>query len=303
MTAAQLLDDLTAGRTAALARAISVVENGRPGFEELLAGVHPRLGRARRIGLTGPPGAGTSTLVERLVTAWRAAGRRAAVVALDPTSPFTGGALLGDRIRMEAVALDENVYTRSMATRGSLGGVATTTREVCDVLDAAGFDRIIVETVGVGQSELDVARTADTTVLVLVPESGDGIQTLKSGIMEIADVFVVNKADRRGAEKLREEIEVTLGIRQGSAFRHVRAHHGGTVRAAKTVGKGGATVPVILTVAAKGEGVGGLVGALEAHHAAIAQSGELAERRGKRLLQRTREVVERSTLRWVWYEP
>jgi len=159
----------------------------------------------------------------------------------------------------------------------------------------------------VGQSELDVARTADTTVLVLVPESGDGIQTLKSGVMEIADVFVVNKADRPGAEKLRQEIEVTLGIRQGNAFRHVRAHHGRAVGAVKTVGTDGkgaerAEVPVILTVAAKGEGIDELVAALEAQHAWLEASGTLAERRRKRLLQRTREVVERATRRWVWEE-
>jgi len=221
-----LLADLLAGRTPALARAISVVENGRPGFERLLAGAHPTLGRARRIGVTGPPGAGKSTLAERLVTAYRARGLTVAVVAVDPTSPFTGGALLGDRIRMESIALDQGVYIRSMASRGSLGGLATTTREVCDLLDAAGFDRIVVETVGVGQSELDVARMADTTVLVLVPESGDGIQTLKSGVMEAADLFVVNKADRPGADKLRQEVEVMLGIRRGTAFRNVPAHHG-----------------------------------------------------------------------------
>ena len=198
-----LLADVTAGKTAALARAISAVENGRPGFERLLAGVHRSLGRARRIGITGPPGAGKSTLVERLVLAYRAADLRVGVVAVDPTSPFTGGALLGDRIRMESVALDAGVYIRSMASRGSLGGLATSTREVSDLLDAAGFDRILIETVGVGQSELDVARMADSTVLVLVPESGDGIQTLKSGVMEAADVFAVNKADRPGADKLR----------------------------------------------------------------------------------------------------
>ncbi len=316
-----LLADLAAGKTAALARAISVVENGRPGFERLLAGVHRSLGRARRIGVTGPPGAGKSTLVERLVLAYRSAGLRVGVVAVDPTSPFTGGALLGDRIRMESVALDEGVYIRSMATRGSLGGLATTTREVCDLLDAAGFDRIVVETVGVGQSELDVARMADSTVLVLVPESGDGIQTLKSGVMEAADIFCVNKADRPGADKLRHEIEITLGIRRGNAYRNVPAHHGGRAEGRK----GGRTEgvpdqrtvppvrrsagppdswdhPVVLTVAAKGEGVPELLDALERHHEYLGRSGTLEERRRRRMLERTREVVDRATRRWMWGE-
>jgi LAO/AO transport system kinase len=229
-----------------------------------------------------------------------------AVIAVDPTSPFTGGALLGDRIRMESVSLDPGVFIRSMATRGAQGGLATTTEEVADVLEAFGFERILIETVGVGQTELDVAATAETTVLVLVPESGDGIQTLKAGVMEIAELYVINKSDRPGADKLKQEVEVMLGIRRGNAFAHVRPHHG---RADGPMG-GGAVKnspsewepPVLNTVASKGDGIADLLAALDKHHAYLASSGKLDERRKRRLAARTRAVVNRAIRQWVWDE-
>ena len=305
----RILDGFAARRPAALARAVSIVENHRPGFDELLGAVHPRLGRARRIGLTGPPGAGKSTLSTGVTTAYRAANLTVGVIAVDPTSPFTGGALLGDRIRMESVALDPGVFIRSMATRGSLGGLAASTREVADVLDAFGFDRILIETVGVGQSELDIARLADTSVVALVPESGDSIQTLKAGLMEIADIFVINKADRPGADRLRHEVELMLGLRMGHTFRHIPAHHGVELRStnpARMARQAAATEddrwtpPVLPTVAVKGEGIGELIGAIDRHFAYLERSGELRARRRQRLRERVIDVVEDRVRTRLW---
>jgi LAO/AO transport system kinase len=258
------------GERVPLARAISVVENEAPGAAEILDACFGHSGRAYRVGVTGPPGAGKSTLVSRLAQEYRRLGETVAIVAVDPTSPFSGGALLGDRVRMGDLAGDEGVFIRSMATRGSLGGLAVHTAQVCDVLDAAGFRRILIETVGVGQSELEVAQTADTTVVVLVPESGDAVQAMKAGLMEIGDLFVVNKADREGADR------AAAAVRSALELRPVRSQW---------------EPPVFPTVAVDGRGVEDVVEGFEEHLEYLRRHGGLERRRRLRLEQRLRDLL------------
>jgi LAO/AO transport system kinase len=311
-----------AGEARALARAISWVENARPGFEGLLSALHERVGRAHRIGITGPPGAGKSTLILALAVGVRKREERVGVVAVDPTSPFTGGALLGDRIRMTSAAGDDGIFIRSMASRGSQGGLATTTREVADLMDAFGFERVVVETVGVGQSELEIAEAADTTVVVLTPESGDSIQAMKAGLMEIADILVVNKADRPEAKRAAGELRTILRLREGQVYDRVPAHHGVDLtelakrRAAYANAPGGESpdeadetgapgpwqIPVLLTTAHTGEGVPELLATLDAHNEWLQSTGELIARRRSRLLERVRAVVDRRLRTRVWRE-
>jgi LAO/AO transport system kinase len=276
-----LLRDFRSGSKRATARLISIVEDQGPLARTVLERIYPDVGRAARVGITGPPGAGKSTVVDQLVQRWVGRGQRAGIVAVDPTSPFTGGALLGDRIRLGPICNDPRVFFRSLASRGSLGGLSLHTAEVADILDAFGCELVLLETVGVGQSELDVAAKAHTTVVVLVPESGDGIQVMKAGLMEIADVFVVNKADRPGAGQLAAEIEAMLALRQWTGWRP----------------------PVLQAQARDGQGVDALAAALAAHRLHLQQSGELLVKQRRALESRVRDLVLDGLERWMLDEP
>jgi LAO/AO transport system kinase len=212
MNTTDLIEKVLAGETRSVARAITMVENGSPDAAELMKAVYPKTGRARIIGITGSPGAGKSSLVDKLAAFYKDKGEKIGVICIDPSSPFSGGAILGDRIRMGALGLDKNIFIRSMATRGNLGGLSRATVDAVSILDAAGFDKVIVETVGVGQDEVEIVKAADISVVVLVPGMGDDIQAIKAGIMEIGDVFVINKADRDGVLRTQKELELLLSL-------------------------------------------------------------------------------------------
>jgi LAO/AO transport system kinase len=265
-----LLERLRAGDKRAVARLISWVEDGdRAQLRDAAEALNPATGRAQVVGLTGAPGVGKSTLAGALIAAYRGQGLTVGVLAVDPSSPFTGGALLGDRVRMQRHALDDGVYIRSMATRGHLGGLAWATPQAVRVLDAAGCDLVLVETVGVGQAEVEVAGLADTTLVALAPGFGDAVQVAKAGILEVADVFVVNKADRDGAEVVARDLRQMLHLGEARPWQ----------------------VPVVMTVAERGDGIAELVEAVAAHRRQLESSGELERRRRRRASREIEEIA------------
>ncbi|MBW3605204.1 MAG: methylmalonyl Co-A mutase-associated GTPase MeaB [Actinobacteria bacterium] len=267
---ADLVADLLAGDRRALARVLTRIEDGAGDVvRPLIAGLHPHTGEATLVGVTGAPGAGKSTLVDALIGSWRAAGQTVGVLAIDPSSPFSGGALLGDRVRMQDHVLDEGVFIRSMASRGQLGGLSWSTPQALLALDAAGFDVLLVETVGVGQGEVEVAGLADTTVVVVAPGMGDAVQAAKAGILEVADVFCVNKADRPGASRTARELRELQML----------GNHDG------------ADTPIVLTTASSGEGIEELRTAVADHRTALEAGDELAARRRARARLQIRELA------------
>ena len=270
-----LLEPLRRGEHRALGRAISWMENGHPGARELMARVWPHLGRASVIGITGSPGAGKSTLTDQLARALRAEGQKVGILAVDPTSPFSGGAILGDRIRMQRIAADPGIFIRSMATRGALGGLARATQDAIDLLDAAGFDTVIVETVGVGQDEVDVVACVQTCCVVLVPGMGDEIQAIKAGIMEVADLFVINKADREGADQVEREIEAMKSLAMSPGW----------------------DPPVLRTVAQQGEGIAALLAQVAEHGRWLRAHGGLARKARERARLRFEALLAEETVR------
>jgi GTPase len=269
------IEHLRAGDPRALARAISVVENRSPGSSELLKAIFAYSGHARILGLTGPPGAGKSTLVDQLARHYRKEGQTIGIIAVDPTSPYTGGAILGDRIRMQEHSSDAGIYIRSMATRGSLGGLARTTADVSTILDASGRDLIMIETVGVGQDEVDIVRLADITVVILVPGMGDDVQTIKAGIMEIADIFVINKSDREGAERVEREIRAlqSLAVRTDNW-----------------------TPPIVKTVATDGTGIPELAAAIRDYQAHLQRENLVLKRNIENWQARLVEMIRDAML-------